>query len=427
MSFNLRQAGENAHSRLEDVRNPRWFQRSRLERYILQGLQTLAIETSLILDFMVLDDFPNAANRGFRWEEDFRFSFRRVTSLAGGTIPPRLIKNEVFVDFGASSYAFAWEGGYALQGSGPANFAFGWEAQYIASPFAMERRPVLDLPDQVYMVDRVTHDSIPLMSVDPQTLSSNPTFQITVGMPRAYSLLMDHIRQLRIYPTPQYTSQYIPDSYFGLVRGTVDSTPNFAMQMHLDEWGMVFGGVLDTPPSIFRDFSPGLIAIASALSSWQGDFAAYTTYGRGGVLRNMSGYDSSWYYRGFPRRISPEDHTTKLEFIRKPATSQSAPGTDFVVPDLYVRYAIWYAMGRALMDDGPAQNLKLGAHYMARFTAGEARVKDRIVKAQRLAMLLMSDQGNVLHAPAPYRNPDMAGPMMDPSVYPEPFIRRWRR
>lgn len=78
---------------------------------------------------------------------------------------------------------------------------------------------------------------------------------------------------------------------------------------------------------------------------------------------------------------SATDSLISIEYQRR-GTALSSGSVELELPDRYVDYVTWFAIGRALERDGTGQDLELASLFKDRYAAGVARIKKRKSAAQ---------------------------------------------
>ena len=78
---------------------------------------------------------------------------------------------------------------------------------------------------------------------------------------------------------------------------------------------------------------------------------------------------------------SATDSLISIEYQRRGAALSSG-SVELELPDRYVDYVTWFAMGRALERDGTGQDIDLANHFKERYAAGLTRIKRRKSAAQ---------------------------------------------
>ena len=94
---------------------------------------------------------------------------------------------------------------------------------------------------------------------------------------------------------------------------------------------------------------------------------------------NPEGYIVEWdgirTLRYF-RVPSATDTEVSIEYQRRGATL-TVDATELELPDRYVDYVTWFAMGRALERDGVGQDMDLSKLFKDRYAAGLVRINRR--------------------------------------------------
>lgn len=97
---------------------------------------------------------------------------------------------------------------------------------------------------------------------------------------------------------------------------------------------------------------------------------------------------------------SASDSLISIEYVRRGAALSSS-GTSLELPDRYVDYVTWFAMGRALERDGTGQDLALSEHFKERYAAGLTRIKKRKAAAQSARIGSLGGPGKPMAPPLP--------------------------
>jgi hypothetical protein len=71
-----------------------------------------------------------------------------------------------------------------------------------------------------------------------------------------------------------------------------------------------------------------------------------------------------------------DTNNTRIEYFKRGA-ALSVDGSGFDIPDRYVKYVKWFAIFRCLERNGSGQDLKMAAHFKARYDAGVMRMLKR--------------------------------------------------
>lgn len=96
---------------------------------------------------------------------------------------------------------------------------------------------------------------------------------------------------------------------------------------------------------------------------------------------------------------SASDLLISIEYQRRGATLATG-ATELELPDRYVDYVTWFAMGRALERDGTGQDLELASFFSERYADGLKRIKRRKSAAQSARVGNLGGGGD-LHRPPP--------------------------
>lgn len=359
----------------------RIWSESYVEGLVQDGARDLAIQTRLFWDMRFLDDLPFTGN--YTSPDELAFF------NAGEEI------HNVFY------YTATDELDYQSDGLSPANHTDNDERDFfIDSDFisAVER-----LPDSLYQVDRVTWDRRKMEPMQSRTLQRRDAYYETIrGDALGYLQDKDGLRTLRKYRPPAGRCIYYPTlNAFGSLKGfAADITlTTITLRMHIDQWAAVFGGVLDSAISVLGDgFMPpagvGDFALVSDALITSTEFSGYLGLSRDGygILRRLPGYHPSNGPWGFAKQLSQDSHNTKVEFYRRPRIPQSSKDI-FEFPNYMLKYIRHYALWQAYERGGVGQDLKMAAHYKARYQLGVARAKSRVERSKAARLVRMGGTG----------------------------------
>lgn len=108
------------------------------------------------------------------------------------------------------------------------------------------------------------------------------------------------------------------------------------------------------------------------------DYAAYTETGYvTSYAIDGDGYRTLRKYR-IPAATDSSSKTS-IEYFYKP-TFPASGGTNFSIPDPYVKYIEWYALSRALRRNGDGQDIRFADHYFKRYLDAVGRVNAQKVR-----------------------------------------------
>jgi hypothetical protein len=136
--------------------------------------------------------------------------------------------------------------------------------------------------------------------------------------------------------------------------------------------------------------------------------------GNFGILREIEGAFPAWGPHGTPTRQHPVAKNIAVEVSR---LGRKLTEANFEIPRTYIKFVMFWAMRQALHKNGPGQDLKLSKHYEDRFNMGIERMKSRLRKINKEAIIKMSAIGE---------QPEPFGNMGDPQL-PYPYGPRGRR
>lgn len=353
---------------------------SELLAYHDEGTQELTRLTNILWDRDALDDLPPAANHSFHFEPDFIRSRYPVpfTNISNLDI-------EIHTIGARAEYDFPWEYEYANSTAGPGEIDFPWERLY-APATSLHCASVVPLPDDTIAVERVTWDD---RRIDPLHSSELEKIDRVYEKPIygdviAYTQDKDGFDNLRKWHIPIVSAIPHVIGIRGIPRGVVNTDDPSEQLMHIDEWGIVISGVLDTAPmglSLFWDANPSIQEEVG--NSWDDPilgFGSLTVEGDVGALRQFPDYHPARSVFGLARRISPSARNTMVEHRRTAIPASDLSDRPELAPYLLL-YVRSYVMWRALKRRGPGQNLKLSEHYRQRWEAGKARIARRMERA----------------------------------------------
>lgn len=366
----------------ENTAEPIWTTAEILGHF-RNGLEELCRATGILWDKETLDDTPPACNYEFPFEPSY-VTARRIAAYSGVTT----LDSEIHVIGYQHECNFSWEaerGSHSQLTLGEIEFPFERDE---APAGSLHQAAVVTLPDGSLQVERVTWDNRripPLRSSELERVDSR--YEVTTGAVQAYSQDKDGLDKLRKYQIPVATPTMLsPVGVRGIPRGVGILRPGAPIyHMHMDEWGMVFAGVLDSPPSIYGDFfpipeQPVRLRDVTWLRS-DSPFADCTIVGNEGGLRRLPGYHPARSTYGTARHIAPTDHNTAVEYQRTPLPCDS----EFDRPQLppyMVKYVRHYTLWKCLSRKGAGQNLKLAAHFKLRWQQSVALTQERLARVQ---------------------------------------------
>lgn len=373
-----------------------------IEAHFRDGLEELCRVTGILWDKETLDDSPPACNYEFDFERRYvALHIRRFTPVIGTVA----LLTELHVLGYRYECNFQWE----ADGGSHSQFTLGeiefpWERDYAAAG-SLHQAAVVPLPDGALEVVRVTWDNKRIPPVRSSDLEHHdPNYETIPGVVRAYSQDKDGLSNLRKYQIPVAAASLLsPVGVVGIPRGVGILKPGAAVyHMHLDEWGMVFGGVLDAPLSIFGDFFqvPTQAAKDKDVTWLRSDspFADCEVVGSEGGLRRLPGYHPARSTYGTARHIASTVRNTAVETHRSPLVCEQ--GFDRPqVPAFMVLYARHYTLWKCLSRKGAGQNMKLAAHYKLRWQQALTLTQERLTAIQSQVVHGFGPQGRTPTSP----------------------------
>lgn len=355
-----------------------------IDGYLREGFKKFAFATHLFWDMRHLDDLPAVGNHVGVWEREFFGPDEEVLDL-------RTHSNE-------------WERDW-VGGAIPSHCTSIFERDNHL-PEGIDRCPaVYEFPEELYSLERVMWDYRKIEMVrSPQLRQLDPYFTTDRGEVVGYMVDQDGARRLRKYRVPSSRADHYESiGRFGVVRASApdsdgevgDGTSVFTM--HIDQWGIVVGGVLDQAPTIFGCFDPfatgaGVTLEVAELIALE-EFDECEVIWRYGILKRLPGYfPAGEQMRGFVKKVSRDDHNTRIEFYRRPGEPNSQNDV-FDLPEHMLRAIKHYALHKAFGRKGVGQDLRLSAHYKMRFQSVAVRTKTRAEMAQQSKVRRMGGPG----------------------------------
>lgn len=365
-----------------------WAQDEILQR-IRQGYNDFCMTTGCMWEMEYLDDCPNVSNVDQLWEREH---------AAPGTIT-----------YSAANFCQQWERSYSLYpGIWASNHSAYWESDLGFTAYDIISG-VVRLPEAMYDIERATWDYMRIPPIRSSKVSlMDKEYETLEGPVVAYIMDKDGLRSFRKYKVPARKVSVYPiiNSPFGILRQGSSYIPDppappAVLRMHLDEFGRVFGGFLDAPPSLFWDFSPGALhTLPPALDKVTGwnqipEFANSSISGSFGLLRILTGYHPSYGPFGFARRMSQGRSNTKIEHRRRGLEARLLDMDSRIeLPTIYTRYLMFYALWKLYGRKGPGQDLKLSKHFQARYLVGMTRIETRRRRVEQIRLLRMGGGEN---------------------------------
>lgn len=190
---------------------------------------------------------------------------------------------------------------------------------------------VVDIPEEVYEIERAVWNSIRLEALRSRFLEENDSrYELNRGEVEAYTEDKDGLRKLRKWRVPSVP--YVP--------------------YPLDDENEIWGVLIDVTD--ITDEQP--------IGTW-GDFVSIPT-------QELMGDPF-----GIICAIYKETNNVRIEFSRR--AFPLSDNQDFEIPvraEIYIQH---YVMARALEREGEGQDVKLAAYYQSRYEAGVARTLKR--------------------------------------------------
>lgn len=386
----------------------RVWDQDEVERYIKDGVNLLCLLTHLLWEVEYLDNLPNTSNYRHEWERKYfkaPLSQRLLKDLPSSQTPSGTIRvfttpSRPEVYFTDAGFTQQWEVNWMPGGHGPSNHTSRADRDgRLVNPYVAAD---VELPESLLQIDRVTWDDRKIDPTKSREIERNDTtYETIAGDVLAYMQDKDGLRRLRKWKRPSVVADYYTvKGLFGILRGAQDTTnagSTIALIMHIDQFGSVFSGSLDAPPSAFMDFSPGSGALGASLFTSGAvtilqEFLNYTTIfpppsqfslgsqtilsGATGALRRLPGYFASYGPWGLARKLSKTIKNVRIEFFRRHKEMYWS-NSEFELPEQYITYVRHYAMEKALSRRGPGQDLRLAKHYKSRWMRSVQRVLDR--------------------------------------------------
>jgi hypothetical protein len=326
VSLDLDYAVTSELRRLDDEDEAVWS-RAEMVLYTKDGYDLLCRKTKCLFDMEVIENVPQTGN----WGSDLEKYIAEHTPGMGLTDSRMHFTAEYERGLGV---------GGAVGGSteGPTPATSPSEVGRFAA-FGMPTKVATGrLSDGVVDVVRVTWDQLELFPEGSATVRRQDSQyeQREGGDPRMFTMDKDGLRTIRLVPPARGDADY----------ATVDGS-----------WGTM----TQTTASV-------------------------TVVGNYGILREVDGAFPAGGPHGTPTRQHPSTKNIVVEVAR---LGRSLDSHSFEIPDVYVKYVIFWAMHRALKRDGPGQDLKLAQHYASRFEMGVQRMQVRLKKVHKERILRM--------------------------------------
>lgn len=327
----------------------------------------LATQLRLFWDWTYAENLPRGFSITATWERPFLAGVGRFT-------------------YGLANFTFEDErrllGDERLR-SGPANHTSPFEATdgFLSRAGASVDIPATaELPATVMSLARCTWDAQTLDALSARHMAAaDSRYEVTKGEVYGFIWGKDGVRTLRKVRVPSaVASTVVVTGAWGALRQLTDLTT--------DAIGNTFDGAFD--------------AETFDANAFDGDGVAW------GTARRIPGQHPIGMTQAFglPRRIFLEGTNVRVEHHR--VGRPLVRGTDVCeLPDRYAQYLRDYVQARLLERAGPGQDLKLAAHFQARWVRHLARIADRLerVDAQRVPVLGGDGQSLTSRPPRPSR------------------------
>ena len=263
------------------------------------------------------------------------------------------------------------------------------------------------LPAEVGNVERATWSGIRMTAVTPQEADrADSQWEQYPGWPGAYALIQKGttkiLKRVRGAPSPADMRPYT--SEVGILRGglrTPASTTvviSVAQRINLTPFadfnqttlpGVPKGMISTMFP--YPGFVPTQYSILTAppVYGWPGLTDTASLGVSGGPFGLPRRVPHTWFTGGpfgFPKRWNPGLSNTRIDYTRRPQTSQAGR---FEIQAWDVRYLRFRALWQALNRDGPGQNKKLAQHYRDRYDLGVAMIAARHANVREATNYIM--------------------------------------
>jgi hypothetical protein len=342
MSLTLRQLRVQTLTRLGDTATQIWTG-DEVDGHLVQGYLQIATALEVFWDWVYAENLPRGWSYNQPWE-------KAMLPESGG------------FDFGYANFTAEFErrmlGDERLR-YGPGNYTSPFEATdgFLSRAQASTDIPATaELPKTLTALSRVLWDERAIDAMEARTLSREDSrYEITKGEVFGYIWQKDGIRTLRKVRVPAaQATTYTVDGSWGLLRST-------------------------------------------------GDLTTETVTGTWGVPRRIPGqHPIGSTFFGIPRRVYHDGMNVRIEHFRQ---GRALRASDDVceLPERYALYLRDYAMQKCLERSGPGQDLKLAAHFKARWARGLARIERRLqlVDAERISVMGGDGRPSVTRPPRP--------------------------
>ena len=253
--------------------------------------------------------------------------------------------------FGMMTHTAEWERDYFEQdglGHDLANHNYHWEKALIDDE---TYRAAYPLPSDLLELERATWNNRRLTPMEPSVVETQDTrYEQEKGPVEAYLVSKDGWNRFRKWRVPNVG----PDEF--------TTTGTF--------------GILRDPDDISEEEVIG-------------------TWGIPRILPGMHLMRGPW---GFPRRAYQDVNGTRIEFYRR-GEELAADNTEFEIPQRFVKYVMWFVLGRALNRQGAGQDTALAAHWMQRYEDGVRRATNRKFRVNQFKIRRIEDYRNVGQRP----------------------------
>jgi len=323
--------------RLSDLENVIWS-RAEIQLYLKDGYDNFVRQTNPFFDCYMVENLPPAGN----WQTDLEKYFAQQRP-GWGLTDERLMytQNEQTTAAGSVSQERfhgtegKYGGSYGPMATGmtsPGDRAYVTGSDGLLAN-AVDAVPVKvpggTLPDRVTDLLRVTFNQRTLVGISSmQAKYLDPAYEVRgTGYPQFFTWDKDGLMFLRVIPAMAGVAVY----------DTVDGS-----------WGTMTY-TTDTAVTVVTT-----------------EVTGHNTGGYGMLVHRTDMFPTEGPY-GTPTRVHPTDLNCRVEVFR---LGHSLDDGIFELPDNYLKYVIFWAMYKAMLRDGPGQDLELAEHYKQRFEMG---------------------------------------------------------
>ena len=312
--------------RLGDLENKAWS-RDEIDLYLKDGYDQFCHRTRCLFDIHVIENLPVTGN--------YTTDFERY--IAEST-PGMAVTDRPFHFTGAHEKKLSADPiqEYGGSYSGPAPATSPSETDQFSSDNFDLPSVVTggDMPHSTIEVLRVSYNQRTLRGMSSQQMKDfDPNYESRTGDPQWWCMDKDGIFYLRVVPAATGNATY----------DTVDGSWGFITQ-HLDADSAVEDTIYDT-----------------GTGGW-------------GFLTHRDDMFPAGGPHGSATRVHPYDLNIVVETYRLGRNLDTHP---FELPQAYLKYVYFYAMGQALERIGPGQDLELANHYFERFEMGISRMTNK--------------------------------------------------